>query len=179
MKKFKLRDSGKEVKIGDKIVIESVVFGVPTFSDEVIIDEDILELLVHNGLVIEEESEDVEVSAICKIRRHLAARLGWNIQNLNKYLLTFNNIDPMSIFNILLKETAIMMDEKYPDHISSSPKLYIISRIDGHIVELDDIQIKRMKENNCFKHFAFFRKFNDALKAKKMLAPYFKVLYGK
>ena len=67
-----------------------------------------------------------------------------------------------------------MLDEKYSDHISSSKEIWVINKVNGRIQKLKDLS-----KIKSFKHFAAFRSLEDALAAKKVMAPALKDLYGK
>ena len=62
----------------------------------------------------------------------------------------------MAAVNIVLREIACILDEKYPDHINKSDKIYIISTFDGRIHEVSKAYIKN------YRNFAAFRTIEDA-----------------
>ena len=63
-----------------------------------------------------------------------------------------------------MRELAIIMDEKYPDHINKSKEIWSISTLNGEIV-----RIKCLNKIKNFRNFAAFRTLEDALKAKKIM----------
>ena len=63
-----------------------------------------------------------------------------------------------------MRELAIIMDEKYPDHINKSKEIWSISTLSGEIV-----RIKSLNKIKNFRNFAAFRTLEDALKAKKIM----------
>lgn len=163
MKKYVLKETGKEVNQGDLLVRTETI---------VINEETIPNLLKEGVLVVEGSDTDIDLDGD-SILNHLANRIGWNRDNLKKYLENFNNINLTAVFSTLLKEIAIMMDEKYEDHISNSKEIYIINTIDGNITKLHNLS--RVKN---FKNFAAFRSYEEANLAKIALAPVMKELYG-
>ena len=68
---------------------------------------------------------------------------------------------------LLLKEIAIEIDNRYEGHISKNPEIYCVSVLNG--------EIKKINKNNIhtYKHFAAFRTKEDALEAIRIL----KLLY--
>lgn len=172
MSKFKFKETGKEVKIGEKLVKVIYVFGIPVPIDEIIINEETLPKLIKSGLIVEEvenTNPDIQKAII-----HLAERIGWNMNNLDKYLNNLYRISPAAVFSILLREVAIMIDKKYPNHINNSKEIWGISLLDGELKQVKDVH----KIKN-FRNFAAFRSFEDALIAKKVMSPILKDLYGK
>ena len=55
-----------------------------------------------------------------------------------------------------MREIAIELDLKYKDHIQDSPKIYVVSLLDGRITEANKAHIKN------YKNFAAFRSIEDA-----------------
>lgn len=81
----------------------------------------------------------------------------WTLGNLYK-------VNPMSVVSTFLKEIAISLDEKYPDHISEAKTPYIISTVNGDI-----IPFKNLNKVKNFKNFAIFRSSNEANLAKNII----------
>ena len=95
---------------------------------------------------------------------HLAKRIKWNVENLVKYFDNLYKIYPAAVFSIVLRELAIIMDEKYPDHINKSKEIWTISTINGEIG-----RIKNLDKIKNFRNFAAFRTLEDAMEAKKIM----------
>lgn len=93
----------------------------------------------------------------------IAERKGWKFERTNKWLKEIEQEYPAAAFNIVLKEIAIDLDKKYPDHISESEHIYVISTANGRIVEADKTKIRN------YKNFAAFRTIDDAKFACKVL----------
>ncbi len=174
MNKLKLKETGKEVKMGEKLIKVVELFGVPVPVAHVEVNETTLPDLIKHGIVVAEGSDsDIDVTIESAVQ-HLANRIGWNKENLEKYFNNLYKISPAAVFEIVLKEVAILLDEKYPDHISNSKEIWVINKVNGEIQKLKDLS-----KIKSFQHFAAFRSLEDALVAKRVMAPALKDLYGK
>lgn len=174
MNKLKLKETGKEVKMGEKLIKVVELFGIPVPMAQIEINETTLPDLIQRGIIVVEGSDsDIDITIEGAVQ-HLANRIGWNKENLEKYFNNLHKISPAAVFEIVLKEVAIMLDEKYSDHISSSKEIWAINKVNGRIQKLKDLS-----KIKSFKHFAAFRSLEDALAAKKVMAPALKDLYGK
>lgn len=165
MSKFVLKnDPQQEVKIGDSITItrrsenESLTI-IKTIT------EDVLDELIESGLVIEVNSEsgNGEETNMFHVISHLAKRIGWKPENLKKYIENLYTISPVAVYQILLKEIAIMIDSHYSNHISKVEKVYAVSILDGEIFEIEQIGCGN------YTNVALFRTFKEAELAKKVL----------
>lgn len=174
MNKLKLKQTGKEVKMGDKLIKVVELFGIPVPVARLEINEITLPDLIKQGIIVAEGSDnDIDITIEGAVQ-HLANRIGWNIENLGKYFNNLYKISPAAVFEIVLKELAILLDEKYPGHISNSKEIWTINKASGEIQE-----IKNLSKIKSFQHFAAFRSLNDAIVAKSVMAPVLKDLYGK
>lgn len=162
MKEFLTKD-GKKVKKGDKIIgIIRTDYG-PIPVEIVEINDESIPKLIKEGFLVEDtpKTDDLDIQMCIK---HLAGRIKWNTQNLVKYLDNLYTIYPAAVFSIILRELAIMLDEKYPNHIENSDEIWCISTIDG--------EIKRVKDTTKiknFRNFAAFRTLEDAKIAKGVM----------
>lgn len=162
MNKLKLKETGKEVKMGEKLIKVVELFGVPVPVAQVEVNETTLPDLIKHGMIVAEGSDsDIDVTIESAVQ-HLANRIGWNKENLEKYFNNLYKISPAAVFEIVLKEVAILLDEKYPDHISNSEQVWTIRMTDGKIVQITS-PIK------SFNNFAAFRTLEDAIEAKKVM----------
>lgn len=174
MNKLKLKETGKEVKMGEKLIKVVELFGVPVPIAQIEVNETTLPDLIKHGIVVAEGSDsDIDITIEGAVQ-HLANRIGWNRKNLEKYFNNLYKISPAAVFEIVLKEVAILLDERYPDHISNSKEIWVINKVNGEIQKLKDLS----KIKN-FRNFAAFRSLDDALMAKKIMAPALKDLYGR
>ena len=174
MNKLKLKQTGKEVKMGDKLIKVVELFGIPIPVAQVEVNETTLPDLIKQGIIVTEGSDSGIAITIESAVQHLADRIGWSRENLEKYFNNLYKISPAAVFEIVLKEVAILLDEKYPDHISNSKEIWTINKASGEIQE-----IKNLSKIRSFQHFAAFRSLNDAIVAKSVMAPALKDLYGK
>ena len=72
----------------------------------------------------------------------------------------------------MLREVAIVLDEKYDNHTENSKEIYVIRSLNGEISKVKDLN----KIKN-FKNFAAFRTLEDAITAKKILEEPMKQLF--
>ena len=174
MNKLKLKETGKEVKMGEKLIRCVELFGIPIPIEEIEINETTLPDLIKHGIIVAEGSDsDIDITIEGAVQ-HLANRIGWNKENLERYFNNLYKISPAAVFEIILKEVAILLDKKYHNHISNSKEIWVINKVNGEIQKLKDIS-----KIKSFQHFAAFRSLEDALVAKRVMAPALKGLYGK
>ena len=174
MNKLKLKKTGKEVKMGEKLIKVMNLCGIPIPIAQVEINKTTLPDLIKHGIIVAEGSDsDIDIT-IGDAIQHLANRIGWNKKNLEKYLSNLYKISPAAAFEIVLKEVAILLDEKYPGPINNSNEIWVINKVNGEIQKLKD-----MSKIKSFQHFAAFRSLDDALIAKKIMAPVLQDLYGR
>ena len=93
----------------------------------------------------------------------LADKHGWKEDKMNGFLGKLYEINSGAVISIMLKEIAIELDKKYPDHIRFSPEIYVFSTNCGKIVKLNKDSIK------SFKFFAAFSTKEDAAFAVKVI----------
>lgn len=174
MNKLKLKKTGKEVKMGEKLIKVVNLCGIPIPIAQVEINKTTLPDLIKQGIIVAESSDsDIDITIGGAIQ-HLANRIGWNKENLEKYFNNLHKISPAAVFEIILKEVATLLDKKYPNHISNSKEIWVINKVNGEIQKLKD-----MSKIKSFQHFAAFRSLDDALIAKKIMAPALQDLYGR
>lgn len=112
----------------------------------------ILKKIKENPITIEE------------VYKSLASRLEYSEEELMILLSILDDVYPTLTFNLLLREVAIMLDNKYPDHIENSKEIWTISPFDGLVTMVGKSCIKN------FRNFAAFRNKEDAMVAKKLLS---------
>lgn len=155
----------EEIKIGDSISLRlKTPFGTVLTSR--IIDESYLNLLVEQGIVIElpDTPEQEENMNMFHVIEHLANRMNWKFENLKKYLENLYTISPVAVYQVLLKECAIMIDNHYDEHITTAERLWAISIVDGEVFELD------LSSTGNYTNVALFRTPEEAKLAKEVLA---------
>ncbi len=101
----------------------------------------------------------------------VAEKMNWDYEDTDKFMSFVNSVYPTAAFSIMLREIAIWLDAKYPDHISKSEKIYVISTCDGKIHELNKKSIK------SWKNFAAFRTIEDAKTACRICSHIIKALF--
>lgn len=171
MKKLIFVETGKEVEMGKTLAfgMNSAYGFMPLYT--VIVCEESIPLLIKEGVIKEVEEEGTHVNPNFYLE-HLAKRIHWNVDNLRKYLGNLYTIYPAAVLSILLREVAIVLDEKYDNHIENSKEVYVISYLNGEIAKVGDLN--RIKN---FKNFAAFRTLDDALAAKRILEEPMKQLF--
>lgn len=171
MKKLIFVETGKEVKIGNKLAfgMDSAYGFMPFYT--VIVCEKSIPFLIEEGIIKEVENEEIPTEPYFYIK-HLADRIHWNVENLRKYLSNLYTIYPAAVFSIMLREVSIVLDEKYDNHIKNSKEIYVISCLSEEITKVKDLN--RIKN---FKNFAAFRTLDDALAAKRILEEPMKQLF--
>ena len=169
MKKLIFVETGKEVEMGKTLAFGmNSAYGFILFYT-VIVCEKSIPFLIEEGIIKEVENEETPTEPYFK---HLADRIHWNVENLRKYLSNLYTIYPAAVFSIMLREVAIVLDEKYDNHIKNSKEIYVISSLNGEIIKIKDLN----KIKN-FKNFAAFRTLDDALAAKHILKDPMKQLF--
>lgn len=169
MKKYIFVPTGREVNIGDVLVQMERMFGVNVPVRTIVITKDSLPELIKEGL-IHEVNDDSGITVQSAVK-HLAERIGWKVNNLEKYFDNLYKIHPAAIFSVILKEVAIMLDEKYSDHINNSKEIYIISALNGCITKVDKAHIKN------YRNFAAFRSIEDAKIACRIVRDILKEMF--
>lgn len=140
--------------------------------------EDIMKMfksLLNETPSIKKEKKEVKKVTVPPIEffiGRLAARRGWRPVKMDYYLGNLNDISPIATFNIILREVAVWLDEKYVDHIEKSEKIYGISPLDGRIHEICKAHIKN------YRNFSAFRTIEDAKIACKILKPVIKAMFS-
>lgn len=162
MKKLILVKTGKEVKVGDAIII-CRVYGHPTMDKcysvrRVTINETTIPELINLGIikVVDAKAEDTSAHNLDYYIGKIADRLGWKSEKVYNYLNGIDSLLPAAAFSIVLREIAIDLDKKYEDHIENSPEIYVINMFDGRITKANKATIKN------YRNFAAFRSVSDA-----------------
>lgn len=163
MKKYILKETGEELVEG-----KTYSFGIPTAYGFI----PLYHVRACEEGMIEEVKEGGTHIDINYYLEHLAKRIHWNVENLRKYFGNLYTIYPAAVFSILLREVAIVLDDKYKNHIENSKEIYVISSLSGEITKVKDLN----KVKN-FKNFAAFRTLEDCMQAKEILKPIMKGLF--
>ena len=173
MKKLVFKKTGEEVELGDRSIVTTRIFGSTKaiVVEEYKVSEETIPELIQKG-IIKEVDDGLNKLTIQDAVQHLADRIGWKKENIERYFNGLYKINPIAVFDTILKEIAIILDEQYEDHISNSPEIWGIDTLNCRVIPL-------IKENiTSYKHFAAFRSKEEAEYAKKIMAPAIKNLYG-
>lgn len=159
--------TGKEVKFGEVVTFEKKD-PLYEWKIKVTLDPHIAEDLIEGGLIKIEEEIDFSDVIDSLVERY---NISHDYFDLIVSWLEKSNVG--ALLNIYLREVAMMLDDKYEDHISKSEKLFVVDSTNGVIKEIP-------KDNIItYNTFAAFRTYEDAVLACKALKPVFKGIYGK
>ena len=182
MKKIVLKQNGKEVKIGDKLIKHGVIndpnFGKSAIVQEIIVDENTLPELVKAGVLAYDSGCTECACTKSKVSMDLdfyiekiAKKMNWKVDKVYNYLNNVDSILPSAAFSMILREIAIELDKKYDNHIQDSPEIFVISMCDGRITKVNKVHIKN------YRNFAAFRTIEDAKIACRITKPILKELF--
>lgn len=163
MKKFILKSTGKEVKLGDKLIRQGEIdttLGKGYLRQEIVVNEGTLPELLKLGIIIEKcetkkEAQEVPMNLDYYLHK-IAERMGWNVNRVYNHLNATDAILPSAAFSIVLREIATEFDKKYSGHIEESPEIYVVSLLNGKIAKADKSHIRN------YRNFAAFRTAEDA-----------------
>ena len=183
MKKYFLKNNGKEVKFGD------FVLGTHKFGDIITkiltpLDEDSIDVLKDLGIVIEKDvkkdvkDEKFDINFInCyldSVYNWLANKLDISVQGAKNYLMDLEDINPSAALNIYLKRISRILIRKYDKTpIRELPEIYIISIYNGKVKAICPKDIKNLS------HFAWFRSKEDAEFARRCVINLIEKMFGK
>lgn len=177
MKSYALVATGEKVTIGGTLVASTnegnIMFPV---------ENETIPYLLREGIIREVEEKEAKKSQVKEegthldiyyYVEHLAKRIHWNPENLVKYLNNLTEVNEAAVFSILLKEIAIVFDEKYKNHIENSREIWAISTINGRIIKVNKDKVAN------YRNFAAFRSLDEAIGARRILKEYMKPLFEK
>ena len=186
MKKYFLKDNGKEVKFGDFVlgthkVGDTVTKILTTFN------ENSIHILKELGIVIEKDDKDREdekdkvtinneliESYIRYVHNYIANKLDLTIEEVIDYMANMYKVCPIAVLNIYLKRISHKLNKKHDKTpIRNLPKIYIISTYNGKVSSVCPKDIKNLK------HFAWFRSEEDAEFARKCVIGLITDMFGK
>lgn len=171
MKKI-ITNSGCELCIGDTVTVSINTYkndiGIHKVGTRVIVDELFLQKLVNEGVA--KEVVDIDMR---EINHRISIKLKLNLADTATFMDTLMSVHPVSGLQIILREIALKLDEKYANHISESPVLYIVNIFNGKIT-----QVENKFDIKSYKHFAGFRTIEDAKTACRAVKPILKHMYS-
>ncbi len=163
-------NTSKQVKYGE--VINVTMDELPPF--QLIVNMDNIDFLNTIGLIkvkciAEAEQRLKERNKLMDtiyngIIDSITNKMGCTVEDTWWTLSNLYNVNPMSVVSMFLKEIAIGLDEKYPDHIREAKTPYIVSTVNGDI-----IPFKNLDKVENLKNFAIFRSSNEANLAKYII----------
>lgn len=167
MKKYILKQSGKEVKVGDTIeMVQPVetIFGKTSITQDVEVDEEKLEILIKNRLVeVKEEEEDLLKPYI----RKLARKMGFPFFGAVAFFQSLTEVSAFAAYQLLL--LYISKDFNKGKDLKDFAILSVIG-VNGHVMSV---------RNEClnYAHIPVFTTEADAQKAIKILKSLHEFLY--
>lgn len=164
------KNTSKQVKYGE--VISITMDELPPFH--LIVNMDNIDYLNTIGVIkprciVEAEQRLKERDKLMDtvyngIIDSIANKMGCTVEVVCWILSNLYKVNPMSVVSMFLKEIAIGLDKKYPDHIREAKTPYIISTVNGDI-----IPFKSLDKVENLKNFAIFRSSNEAKSAKDII----------
>lgn len=132
------------------------------------------ESLVEDGILIPEEADTVH--QVPKSLRYysdrIGERMGLDSRESAKVVNCLYHHCPYAAFEMLLREIAVEIDKKYPDHIGNSRKVYTVSMANGRITEIPRGSVRN------FRHFAAFRTIEDAKQGCRIVRALLKDMFS-
>lgn len=174
MMKFIVAKSGKEINLGDKILIVEAVntpVGMIEALKIVTVIKELMSKFIKDGkvnVVEEKDTNKIWSNAI----ESLSKKTNWKEEKLLNILTTLHLANPWAATQMVLREIAIELDKKYDDHINKSEKIYAISPQDGRIHEINKKTVKN------YKAFPAFRSIEDAKIACSLIREYLKSIFS-
>lgn len=174
MMKFIVVKSGKEINLGDKILIVGAVntlVGTIKAQKIVTVTKELMSKLIKDGkvnVVEEKDTNKIWSNAI----ESLSKKTNWKEEKLLNILTTLHLANPWAATQMVLREIAIELDKKYDDHINKSEKIYAISPQDGRIHEINKKTVKN------YKAFPAFRNIEDAKIACSLIREHLKSIFS-
>lgn len=174
MMKFIVAKSGKEINLGDKILIVGAVntpVSIIKAQKIVTVTKELMSKFIKEGkvnVVEEKDTNKIWSNAI----ESLSKKTNWKEEKLLDILSTLHLANPWATTQMVLREIAIELDKKYDDHINKSEKIYAISPQDGRIHEINKKTIKN------YKAFPAFRSIEDAKIACSLIRWHLKSIFS-
>ena len=174
MMKFIVAKSGKEINLGDKILIVGAVntpVGIIKAQKIVTVTKELMSKFIKEGkvnVVEEKDTNKIWSNAI----ESLSKKTNWKEEKLLDILSTLHLANPWATTQMVLREIAIELDKKYDDHINKSEKIYAISPQDGRIHEVNKKTVKN------YKAFPAFRSIEDAKIACSLIREHLKSIFS-
>ena len=120
--KMYLKETNEEITFGDVIVFDETFtheyFGTITSTMEVTLTEKNLQHLIDDNIIYTVDDSTIDYNIIRNnVISRMAKRYGWDEKRLTRILTTLDEVHPSAAVQMILKDTALMVDEKYPGYI--------------------------------------------------------------
>lgn len=165
MKKYVLKNSGKEFKMGDTVDVTVTVntpFGEAKCVKKVVVNEESLKLLIAEGLVVVKAGND----PIKPIMRRIARRLKSSLEDAELFIKVVAHVSTYSAIQLLLEQFSKKMRSEAD--FSSAKTLYYVNP-NGEVVSCI---------NKGIHEGALFASREQAEQALALIFEYFESLYG-
>ena len=149
MKKYQFKDTKEKFKLGDIIKLEALA------------DENLVHQLLAGG-----DIEEIEELTLEDIIEHLDNRIDCDVEI---FLENLEKVNKKALFILLLKEAALVLDNKYEGHIKYADELWGISMVNYKPFLMT--QEPGLILNTDFTKMAAFRCKEDAEAAVEVLKP--------
>lgn len=180
MKKKYYTIKSKEVREKD-IIKEKHKNGPSSDIKEFIVPSWILDLMVQRGIItVEGEERDKKMDNSCEEVTHYLQRIkdrtNLSMEDMTIFTVVLSTFYPGALYDMLLREIALELSEKYKKHISESPKIYTVNRDSMQIHEVDKASIKGISH---YRMFPAFRSIEDTRTALTILNNIYRTLNSK
>jgi hypothetical protein len=136
MKKYFIKNSKEEIRVGGELHAmfqkDKSSTRIEIHTDKV--DLDLIEKIAAMGFLDVVEIKAVNNKPSFYIKR-CADRLNMNVEEFNALLTKLKAVYPNTVFQLLLREIALEMDNTHQGNIRSVEPLYIVNSINGNIVK--------------------------------------------
>lgn len=165
MRRFYLTDTNEEVKIGTVIKRMGTIntfFGPTKVEHQITVNESTIPTLIECNIIKAVDDPTTKkdlpphITDLAFYMKVIADKMHCSPDIIVNNMAALEDVYPSIVFNIILREIAIELDKQYPDHISESDKIYVVSSLDGRITEANKAHIKN------YRNFAAFRSIEDA-----------------
>lgn len=149
MKKYQFKDTKEKFKLGDIIKLEALA------------DENLVSQLLAGG-----DIEEIEELTVEDVIEHLDNRIDCDVEI---FLENLEKVNKKALFILLLKEAALVLDNKYEGHIKYANELWGISMVNYKPFLMANNP--NIILNTDFTKMAAFRCKEDAEAAVEVLKP--------
>lgn len=160
-----------KTRIFDKATKTELFLGQPvsikykdSFGNEVEVESNnltlrLLSMLIEDDAVVLASAHPQEPEVCMNLNFYeikVGAKLGLNPEQSLDFFDSIASYSPAAALSLVLKQIALELDKKYPDHIKESEKIFTVSTLNGKITEVPKGAIRN------YRNFAAFRTLEDA-----------------